>query len=91
MTQDAADLLGSDLGRAVVANASTQILLRQAPQAIDEIADAFNLTEGERLFLLSAGQGEGLVCAGAGDRAAFSAVASTSEHTLATTDPADQS
>jgi len=31
----------------------------------------------------SAGQGEGLVCAGTGDRAAFSAVASTSEHTLA--------
>ncbi|MEV0597564.1 VirB4 family type IV secretion system protein [Nonomuraea cavernae] len=91
VTQDAADLLSSDLGRAVVANASTQILLRQAPQAIDEIADPFNLTEGERLFLLSAGQGEGLVCAGTGDRAAFSAVASTSEHTLATTDPGDQS
>ncbi|NRQ30654.1 conjugal transfer protein TraC [Nonomuraea sp. NN258] len=89
VTQDAADLLGSDLGKAVVANASTQILLRQAPQAIDEIAEAFDLTEGERLFLLSAGQGEGLVCGGIGDRAAFSAVASASEHTLATTDPAE--
>ncbi|TDC00694.1 conjugal transfer protein TraC [Nonomuraea longispora] len=89
VTQDAADLLGSDLGKAVVANAGTQILLRQAPQAIDEIADAFSLTEGERLFLLSAGQGEGLVCGGAGDRAAFSAVASASEHALATTDPAE--
>src|SRR5690606_13549994 len=54
VTQDAADLLGSELGKAVVANASTQILLRQAPQAIDEVAAAFDLTEGERLFLLSA-------------------------------------
>jgi type IV secretory pathway VirB4 component len=32
VTQDAADLLGSDLGQAVVANAATQILLRQAPK-----------------------------------------------------------
>ncbi|SDL63950.1 VirB4 family type IV secretion system protein [Nonomuraea jiangxiensis] len=89
VTQDAADLLGSDLGKAVVSNASTQVLLRQAPQAIDEIAEAFDLTEGERLFLLSAGQGEGLVRGGVGDRAAFVAVASESEHALATTDPAE--
>ena len=41
ITQDAADLLGSDLGQAVVANAATQILMRQAPQAIDQIADTF--------------------------------------------------
>ena len=34
VTQDAADLLGSPLGQAVVANAATQVLLRQAPQAI---------------------------------------------------------
>ncbi|GAB3275112.1 hypothetical protein GCM10027589_00020 [Actinocorallia lasiicapitis] len=89
VTQDAADLLASDLGKAVVANAATQILLRQAPQAIDEITEAFDLTEGERLFLLSAGQGEGLVCAGTGDRAAFTAVADPYEHALATTSPAD--
>ena len=36
-TQDTADLLGSDVGKAVVANATTQILLRQAPQAVDEV------------------------------------------------------
>ena len=41
ITQDAADVLGTDLGQAVVANAATQILLRQAPQAIDAVADAF--------------------------------------------------
>jgi type IV secretory pathway VirB4 component len=37
ITQDVADLLGTDLGQAVVANAATQILLKQAPQAIDAI------------------------------------------------------
>ncbi|WP_084965374.1 VirB4 family type IV secretion system protein [Thermoactinospora rubra] len=90
VTQDAADLLGSDLGRAVVANAATQILLRQAPQVIDQVADAFGLTGGERAFLLSAERGEGLLCGGeAGDRAAFVAQASEFEHDLATTDPAE--
>jgi hypothetical protein len=41
VTQDAADL-----GQAVVANAATQILLRQAPQAIDRLAAAFRLFDG---------------------------------------------
>jgi type IV secretory pathway VirB4 component len=44
-TQDTADLLGSDLGQAVVANAATQILLRQAPQAIDTVTAVFGLSE----------------------------------------------
>ena len=54
VTQDAADLLATDLGQAVVANAATQILLGQAPQAIDAVASAFALTEGERQRLLAA-------------------------------------
>ena len=64
ITQDAADVLGTDLGLAVVANAATQILLRQAPQAIDAVADAFGLTAGEARLLLSAPRGEGLLVAG---------------------------
>jgi type IV secretory pathway VirB4 component len=89
ITQDAADLLSSDLGRAVVSNAATQILLRQAPQAMQAIADAFDLTDGERAFLLSADKGEGLLFCGPGNRAAFRAVASSFEHDLATTNPAE--
>lgn len=54
LTQDTADLLGSDLGQAVVANAATQILLRQAPQTIDALGEAFRLSEGEKQFLLAA-------------------------------------
>jgi hypothetical protein len=64
ITQDAADLLGSDLGQAVIANAATQILMRQAPQAIDLIADTFALTGGEARMLLAAGRGEALLLAG---------------------------
>lgn len=87
-TQDSADVLGSDLGKAVVANAATQILLRQAPQAIDEITRAFDLSEGERQFLLSADRGQGLLSAGT-QRVAFQSVASPTEHYLVTTDPAE--
>lgn len=87
-TQDTADVLGSDLGKAVVANAATQILLRQAPQAIDEITATFNLSDGERQFLLSADRGQGLLSTGT-QRVAFQAIASPAEHALVTTDPAE--
>ncbi|MEV1083425.1 DUF87 domain-containing protein [Streptomyces sp. NPDC050211] len=87
-TQDTADVLGSDLGKAVVANAATQILLRQAPQAIDEITRTFDLSEGERQFLLTADRGQGLLSAGT-QRVAFAAVASPTEHYLVTTNPAE--
>lgn len=82
VTQDAADLLGSDLGQAVIANAATQILMRQAPQAIDLIADTFALTGGEARMLLAAGRGEALLLAGS-HRVSFHTVASAREHQLA--------
>ena len=46
VTQDAEDVLATDLGRAVIANAATQILLRQAPQAIGKVAEEFRLRPG---------------------------------------------
>ena len=78
VTQDAADLLDSPLGQAVVANAATQILLRQAPQAIETLAEAFGLSAGERAYLLGAARGQGLLAAGV-DRVAFTALASPEE------------
>src|SRR5262245_61011168 len=81
VTQDAADLLGSDLGQAVIANAATQILMRQAPQAIDLIAETFALTGGEARMLLAAGRGEALLLAGS-HRVAFQTGASAREHQL---------
>lgn len=88
-TQDAADVLSTDLGRAIMANASTQILLRQAPSAIDEVATAFHLSDGEKQFLLSAAQGTGLLSVGGTDRAIFASLASPNEHHLITTDPSE--
>ena len=84
VTQDAADLLSSPLGQAVVANAATQILLRQAPQGIDALAEAFALSAGERAYLLGASRGQGLLAAGQ-DRVAFSVLASPAEDALART------
>ncbi|TLG01797.1 DUF87 domain-containing protein [Nocardia cyriacigeorgica] len=87
-TQDIDDVLGSDLGTAIVANAATQILLRQAPQAIDAIAAAFSLSDGERHYLLSAGQGQGLLATGT-HRSVFATLASPLEHDLITSNPSE--
>ena len=88
VTQDAADLLGDPLGQAVVANAATQILLRQAPQSIEVLAERFALSQGERAYLLGANRGEGLLAAGP-ERVAFAALSSPAEHRLVTSDPAE--
>jgi hypothetical protein len=84
ITQDAADVLGTELGQAVIANSATQILMRQARQAIDQVADAFGLTDAERHLLLSARRGEALLVAGS-HRVRFEVVSSAEEHQLAVT------
>jgi DNA helicase HerA-like ATPase len=84
ITQDAADVLGTELGLAVVSNAATQILMRQSTQSIDAVTAAFHLTPGEARLLLSAPRGEGLLVAGR-TRIPFRAQASGTEHTLAVT------
>jgi type IV secretory pathway VirB4 component len=88
ITQDAADVLGSDLGAAIVANSATQVLLRQAPQALDAVIKAFRLSEGEAALIASASQGLGLLAAGSA-RVSFQVIASEAEHTLASSSPAD--
>jgi type IV secretory pathway VirB4 component len=86
VTQDAADVLSTKVGRAVVSNAATQILLRQAAQAIDAVAEAFGLTDGERAFLLNCQRGDALLSAGSA-RVAFHAQVSAFDHELITTGP----
>ncbi|UGT58677.1 hypothetical protein LTT85_25575 [Nocardia asteroides] len=88
-TQDCADVCSTELGRAIISNAATQILLRQAPQAIDEVATAFYLSDGEQQFLLSAARGSGLLAVGGTDRAVFGSLASPTENALITTDPGE--
>jgi len=87
-TQDAADLLQSVSGQAIVANAALSVLMHQAPQTIEEVGRAFGLSAGERAFLLAAQRGQGLLIAGT-DRVPFCAQASAVEHALITTDPAE--
>ncbi|SCE78665.1 AAA-like domain-containing protein [Micromonospora carbonacea] len=84
VTQDAADVLSTDLGLAVVSNAATQVLMRQSTQSIDAVAEAFNLTAGEARLLLSAPRGEGLLVAGR-SRIPFRSVGSAAEHAIAVT------
>ncbi|GIF16880.1 VirB4 family type IV secretion system protein [Actinoplanes teichomyceticus] len=86
ITQDAADVLATDVGRAVVSNAATQVLLRQAPQAINAVAEAFGLTDGEQAFLLSCARGDALLASGS-SRVAFHSLASDVEHELVVTGP----
>ena len=83
LTQDTADLLASDLGQVVIANAATQILMHQAPQAIDAVAATFHLSPGEARLLRSAERGVALLLSGT-HRVPFVSIASDAEHTLAT-------
>ncbi|MEU7140426.1 PrgI family mobile element protein [Nocardia sp. NPDC046473] len=85
-TQDVGDVLSTELGKAIVANAATQILLRQATQAIDEVSAAFALSDGERAFLLTAARGQGLLATGQ-HHAVFASLASAAEDALITTSP----
>jgi conjugal transfer ATP-binding protein TraC len=86
ITQDAADFLRSEHGRAVLVNAATKLLLKQDATTVDAIADAFQLTTEERQHLLGARKGEGLLFA-RGARLALTIEASPAEHRLATTAP----
>lgn len=64
ISQDVEDFLSSRMGRAVVANSSLQLLLKQAPSAVDLVADTFKLTEEEKRRLTQFPVGEGLFFAG---------------------------
>jgi type IV secretory pathway VirB4 component len=86
VTQEVGDLLSTELGHAVVANAAHQVLLGQEAQEIDALARVFNLSEGERNYLLTCDRGQGILAMGT-ERAALQVVASEAEHRLATSDP----
>lgn len=86
ITQDVADFLHTDHGKAIVTNSSIQILMKQSTAAIDEVAKVFYLSQGERHLLLSADIGEGLFFAGS-NHVAIRIVASPQEHKLITTKP----
>ncbi|WDZ90583.1 VirB4 family type IV secretion system protein [Nocardiopsis sp. HUAS JQ3] len=88
ITQDVGDVLGTELGRVVIANAATQILLKQAPQNLDRVTEAFHLSAGETHLVSTAPRGSALLVAGH-QRVGFHPIASPVEHRLITSDPAE--
>lgn len=88
VTQDVEDFLGSDRGKEIISNSSMQILLKQAPVSAKHIGETFNLSEGEKRLLLTAGVGQGLFFAGS-THVAMSVIAAPFEHKLITSNPAE--
>ena len=86
ITQDVEDFMGSRMGRAIVANASMQFLLKQSPSAVDVLADVFKLTSEERKRLSQFPVGQGLFFAGQ-NHVHIQVVASPTETGLITTTP----
>lgn len=64
ITQDVEDFMGSKMGRAIVANSSMQLLLKQSSSAVDVLSDVFKLTEEEKKRLANFPVGQGLFFAG---------------------------
>ncbi len=64
ISQDVEDFMGSKMGRAIVANSSMQLLLKQSSSAVDVLGDVFKLTEEERKRLANFPVGQGLFFAG---------------------------
>ncbi len=64
VTQDVEDFMGSKMGRAIVANSSMQLLLKQSSSAVDTLAEVFKLTDEEKKRLANFPIGQGLFFAG---------------------------
>ncbi len=87
ITQDVEDFMSSKMGRAIVANSSLQLLLKQSAAAVDVLSDVFKLTEEEKKRLASFPVGQGLFFAGQ-NHVHIQVVASETEEKLITTNPA---
>jgi type IV secretory pathway VirB4 component len=86
ISQDVEDFLSNKMGRAVVANSSLQLLLKQAPSAVDIVADTFKLTQEEKSRLSQFPVGEGLFFAGL-NHVIIRVLASQTEAQLISTNP----
>lgn len=86
ITQNVADFMKSDYGRAIITNSSLQFLMKQSTAEIDVIQKTFNLTDQEKYLLIEAAVGEGLFFAGR-KHVYLSVVASQTENQIITTNP----
>jgi len=88
ISQQANDFLRSDYGRAIASQSSLRILMRQDTTTIKNVAMEFNLSEWEESFLLTCERGDALIIADQ-NHVAVKVVASSKEHPLITTNPAE--
>lgn len=86
ISQDVEDFMGSRMGRAIVANASLVLLLKQSPSAVDVLADVFKLTSEEAKRLTQFPVGQGLFFAGQ-NHVHLQVIGSQTETSLITTNP----
>lgn len=86
ISQDVEDFMGSRMGRAIVANSSMQILLKQSSSAVDVLADVFKLTSEEKKRLSQFPVGQGLFFAGQ-SHVHIQITGSPTETSLITTNP----
>jgi conjugal transfer ATP-binding protein TraC len=89
ITQDVEDFMGSKMGRAIVANSSMQLLLKQSSSAVDVLSDVFKLTEEEKKRLANFPVGQGLFFAGQ-NHVHIQIVPSETEQQLVSTTPVTQ-
>lgn len=89
ITQDVEDFMGSKMGRAIVANSSMQLLLKQSPSAVDVLSGVFKLTEEENKRLANFPVGQGLFFAGQ-NHVHIQVIASQTETQLVSTTPLEQ-
>ena len=86
ITQDVEDFMSSKMGRAIVANSSMQLLLKQSSSAVDVLSDVFKLTNEEKKRLSNFPVGQGLFFAGQ-NHVHIQIIASQTEESLINTNP----
>jgi conjugal transfer ATP-binding protein TraC len=86
ISQDVEDFMASRMGRAIVANASMQFLLKQSSTAVDVLSDVFKLTSEEKKRLSQFPVGQGLFFAGQ-NHVHIQVIASPTETGLISTTP----
>lgn len=64
------------------------MLMKQSPSAVDLLQRVFNLSDGEKGYLLSCDKGQGLFFAGS-NHVGIQVISSVAEHELITSDPRD--
>ena len=88
ITQDVNDFLNNDMGKAIISNSSIQMLMKQSPSSVDKLQAVFNLSDGEKNFLLNCDRGQGLFFAGS-NHVGIQVLSSVAEHELISSDPRD--